>query len=408
MNALSSDLERRLSHALLYLRVNNPFFATLALFARFEARAGIATAATDGRDILLNPHYVATLTPEAFQGLLVHEVLHCALLHPLRRRSRRRDLWNIAADIVVNGMIAADHRLTLADGGLRDPQMETLSVEEVYEALLRNGQSGTKLAKAWRDVLDPFSAPQAAGGQNPTDHEAPNADDSAQDDALDTVATHPGDERQRAQLEAYWKAALRQAETVARTRGYDNLPAGWMREVERVERAQLDWRSHLWRFLVRTPTDFSGFDRRFVGAGLYLDALSGETVSVRIAVDTSGSVHRALIEQFLGEVRGILAAYPHLDVRLWYADATLYGPYGLRDDAPLPTPEGGGGTSFVPFFEQLRRESEQTLDMGVAIYLTDGYGEFPSQPPDLPVLWVVAPGGMDSNNFPFGEVARLA
>lgn len=67
-----------------------------------------------------------------------------------------------------------------------------------------------------------------------------------------------------------------------------------------MEQAQLDWRSQLWRFPVRTPTDFSGFDCRFVGSGLYLDALASETVAVRIAVNTSGSVDSDLIGQLMG------------------------------------------------------------------------------------------------------------
>ncbi len=208
-------------------------------------------------------------------------------------------------------------------------------------------------------------------------------------------------------METYWKGALRQAEVIARSTPRGQLPAGWEREAERLERAQLDWRSHLWRFIARTPSDFSGFDRRFLWQGLYLDALDGETVAVRIAVDTSGSADDALIGQFLGEVQGILAAYPQLDGQLWYADAALYGPYPLGTDAPLPKPEGGGGTSFQPFFAALAQESATSPGERLAVYLTDGNGDFPAQPPAGPVLWVVAPGGLTSEEFPFGEVARL-
>jgi hypothetical protein len=31
----------------------------------------------------------------------------------------------------------------------------------------------------------------------------------------------------------------------------------------------------------------------------------------------------------------------------------------------------------------------------------------PETEPELPVLWVVIPGGLDSSEFPFGEVVRL-
>jgi len=262
------------------------------------------------------------------------------------------------------------------------PALEQRSVEEVYEALLAERVPRPTLPNTWRDLREsPLSGVEDAAG--------------------------PDAARGRAALEAYWKGALRQAEVMARSAPHGQVPAGWEREAERIERAQLDWRSHLWRFIAHTPSDFSGFDRRFLWQGLYLDGLDGETVAVRIAVDTSGSVDDALIGQFLGEVRGILAAYPQLDGQLWYADAALYGPYDLSADTPLPQPEGGGGTSFLPFFAVLAQESATPSGERFAVYLTDGYGDFPAQPPDCPVLWVVAPGGLVSEQFPFGEVARL-
>ena len=43
----------------------------------------------------------------------------------------------------------------------------------------------------------------------------------------------------------------------------------------------------------------------------------------------------------------------------------------------------------------------------VAIYLTDGYGDFPDVAPDFEVVWVVIPGGASDESFPFGEVIRM-
>lgn len=57
----------------------------------------------------------------------------------------------------------------------------------------------------------------------------------------------------------------------------------------------------------------------------------------------------------------------------------------------------------MPFFEEVARGALE----GMCVYLTDGYGDFPAEAPPLPTLWVVAPGGLDSASFPFGEVARL-
>ncbi|HEY9740730.1 MAG TPA: VWA-like domain-containing protein, partial [Coleofasciculaceae cyanobacterium] len=185
-----------------------------------------------------------------------------------------------------------------------------------------------------------------------------------------------------------------------------NIPAGMQRELGALTQAQLDWRSYLWRYLVRTPTDFTGFDRRFIGRKLYLEALEGESVQVFVAIDTSGSVGDREMRLFLSEVQGILNAYPHLICELYYADAEAYGPYSLKADNEIPRPVGGGGTSFVPFFEKVS-ENQDWHSSGVCVYLTDGHGTFPQEPPALPVLWVVTPGGLDLTRFPFGEAVRL-
>ena len=108
----------------------------------------------------------------------------------------------------------------------------------------------------------------------------------------------------------------------------------------------------------------------------------------------------------MGELDGILGSYPHLECDLYYVDTELYGPYRLNVDTPIPPPEGGGGTSFVPFFDRVAATYDEHTQ-AVCIYLTDGFGEFPAAMSVLPTLWVVTPGGLDIAQFPFGEAIRL-
>ena len=42
------------------------------------------------------------------------------------------------------------------------------------------------------------------------------------------------------------------------------------------------------------------------------------------------------------------------------------------------------------------------------IYCTDGYGTFPSEPPEeFPVLWVLTHVGQQEDRVPFGSVLRM-
>lgn len=365
--------QRQISAAILQLRLRSPFFSTLALFARIIPSQEHRTAATDGRDIYINPNFWRNLTSAERLGLLAHEVLHAALLHVPRRGQRDPFLWNVAADIIVNGAILAEPGFALPKGHLRNQQLEHLSAEEVYHKLKAQPNLQKLLHLVFSDLLEP-------GGEF-----AANV---------------------YAELEQHWRQALQQARTLLEAQRQGTLPAGLLREMTHLSPSQLDWRTYLWRFLVQTPTDFQDFDRRFIGQGLYLDTLAGEKLQVFIAVDTSGSIDTQEMTLFLGEVQAILGAYPHLQAVLYYTDAACYGPYELSAESSLPQPRGGGGTDFRPFFRAIESALDDSHN-GVCIYLTDGYGSFPAKPPAQPTLWVLSPGGISIEGVPFGEAVRL-
>ena len=144
---LDTTTERLVSAALLRLRMRTPFFATLALFALIRVSTEHPTAATDGRDVFINPTFFQSLDPAQQDAILLHAVLHAALLHVSRRGVRDEMVWNIAADIVVNGIIAEQGNLDIPPDTARDPELAKLSVEEVYELLLQPGAAAA-LARA--------------------------------------------------------------------------------------------------------------------------------------------------------------------------------------------------------------------------------------------------------------------
>lgn len=376
--ASSQQLEALISATRLRLRMHAPFFAALAMFAEVRFSGEVELAATDGRCLWFNPTHYGELASEERDAVLLHELLHAALLHPQRRGMREAEMFNIAADIVVNGMVAAEPSLRLPKGAIRQPKLEHLSVEEIYELLQKRKPSQRpKLPLA--DLL--ASGPDGAESSTEADKE-------------------------RQELEAHWKQAIMQASVLAQSQGKGDLPAGIQRQLDEIADPQLNWRSQLWRYLVQTPNDYSGFDRRFIHQGLYLDHLEGESVEVYCCIDTSGSVGENELRLFMGELRGILSAYPLLRCWLYYADASCYGPYELEADSDIPAPEGGGGTDFRPFFKMVAKHWTREKQ-AVCVYLTDGYGDFPMQEPQLPSLWVVVSGGLEESEFPWGEVVRL-
>jgi predicted metal-dependent peptidase len=368
-----SELETRFSALQLRLRRDHPFFSALALFARVVLSDSVSTAATDGRQIFFNPGFADSLSEDEMRTVFMHEVLHAALLHVSRRGRRQPFVWNVAADVVVNGMLEQDG-FKLPAGAVRDPGLAERTVEEIYEILLDKGTPNAEQMLA--DLLDSV--------------------DASDDDAA-------------ASAEGYWRRARAQAVVIARSIVHSAGTLGLQRprDWRDLDDPRLDWRAALWRFVVQTPTDYRGFDRRFVHQGLYLENLDGESLRVWVAIDTSGSIDDALLADFMSELKGVLRAYPHIECALFFADAALYGPFPVTDDDPVPKAVGGGGTSFRPLFATLAEQSLNEVPH-VVVYCTDGYGSFPDQTPGVPVLWLVAPGGLEPEAFPFGEPVMLA
>lgn len=391
------ELEDLISATRLRLRMHAPFFAALAMFADVRFTEAVPMAATDGRTLWFHPQVYGDLPADQRDALFLHELLHAALLHPLRRGLRVLEIFNIAADIVVNGMVSAEPSLRLPHGAIRDERLENFSVEEIYE-LLQKQPPRERAFLPLQDLMSP-------GTINPADHS------TAKSPLSDShIGEHksfgPHHDHDLQELEAHWKQAIQQARVLAQGQGKGELPAGLQRHLDAIAEPQLDWRSQLWRYLVHTPNDYSGYDRRFIHQGFYLDYLEGESVEVYCCIDTSGSVGDEELNLFLAELRGILSAYPMLRCWLFYADASCYGPYELQEGSDIPKPKGGGGTDFRPFFRRAAKHWNHE-NQALCVYLTDGYGDFPKQEPSLPTLWVVVSGGLEDAEFPWGEVIRL-
>lgn len=384
MNDLVDEASRKLKGIQLRVRGDHPFFGTLALYAEFVVSDRIQTASTDGRKIWFNPNFIRKLDRKALCGLFLHELLHVALRHTGRRLQRDPHIWNIAADIVVNGMIRSDTDYSLPSGGVEMVKLSHLSVDDVYEQLL----SG-------RYKLPDISLFDLEIGES--------GSESGEGSSSGSLLI-----RSLAELDQYWSSALQQAAAVARRmgRGFGSVGLSAVREFDQIHAPPLNWRDLLWNCVVSTPFNFEGFDRRFLHQKVYLEEAVGEAVEVWICIDTSASIDQEDLGHFMSELQSILDFYPHIQGKLFFADAALAGPYNFSIGATVPQPVGGGGTSFVPFFEWVGQEVS-SRSLPVCIYFTDGFGEFPAVKPEASVLWVVVAGGLESGGFPFGEVARL-
>ncbi|MDC0267837.1 VWA-like domain-containing protein [bacterium] len=375
---MEEDTTLRLEASLVRLRVRQPFFGALALFIDYHIDDSILTACTNGRWIRFNPKFTASISSAELDGVMVHELLHAALRHSERRGEREPEIWNIAADIVINGMIREINGLKLPFKPVEDHWLKDLEVEEVYDRLMEYNYTH-RLSSDWIDL----------------------ATDGAGDE--DSDSSSQSGKHHSSNQETFWASAFSRARMLAGSEDYGKLPAGLRRRVGEILEPSLDWRTILWRFLSRSPVDFEGFDRRLICSGLYLEDLQGEALNVRVCIDTSGSINPETLAQFLAELRAIVAAYPHLKILIYYADMNLYGPWKLGEQEAFK-PAGGGGTDFRPFFREMEKPDH---DDALLIYFTDGYGTFPNRAPQQDLLWILEPESKVKDLEKMGEVCAL-
>jgi predicted metal-dependent peptidase len=356
----------------------DPFFGTLLLRMRFVEDPNCDTAWCNGVTIGYNPKFIKTLTAEELKGLLVHEIMHPAMLHHIRRARRHPKRWNMAADYAINQLI--HKRYALPKGALIDPQFKDKSTEEIYK-LLPEGCEGDY----------PGTDPGRCGEvrDNPNDGQSQDAADK--------------------QAESEWKQNLAAAAHNARMRG--NMPSELEKLVESALTPVVDWKNVLRRFATERAREDNSWNRpqrRFVAQGLYLPGkLSEHTGVIAVFRDTSGSIYcdPESLEQFNGEIFSIALDVKPSKLIIIDVDAAVQQVFEIDVGEEIPAgvnkAKGGGGTSFIPPFQYL---IENGIEPKCVIYLTDGYGDFPREEDvEWPTMWVMT----TDVEPPFGECVRI-
>ena len=124
----------------------------LAKYPRFGSEIAVAsiefkdnlpyhTAATDGKNIYVDPNYFASLSENDRLFTIAHEIMHIKFMHMYRLKDEngvKRDLklWNIATDAIINANLERDG-FRVKEGYVNMPEALNYSAEEFYQKLLQ-------------------------------------------------------------------------------------------------------------------------------------------------------------------------------------------------------------------------------------------------------------------------------
>ncbi len=97
------------------------------------------TAATDGKNIYVDPDYFASLDEDDKLFVIAHEIMHIKFLHMYRlidknKDKRDLDLWNEATDAIINANLERDG-FKIKEGWVNMPEALNYSAEEFYQIL---------------------------------------------------------------------------------------------------------------------------------------------------------------------------------------------------------------------------------------------------------------------------------
>lgn len=379
-----SNFEERFVKSRVKLLKSSPFFGTILLHTEYKIDESIETAATDGTTLLLNEEWMCKQTEEHFSGVLLHEVLHMALNH-VDRTNDLDDLMtaNIAADIVVNGIIK-DNKISLPKEAIYDDDLKHLGVREIY-SILKDKQS-----KDENYLKDKYG------------------EEDVNECLRKEKQTGSGDRESKEANKEKWKNIINKAKTIAKMKQAGVKGSGMARVFKELLEPTINWKDALYKYITQSRADFEGYDRRFIHDGMYIDDVGGNKVHVAAFVDTSGSVDEELLQNFLSELFFAINSTRGTTGYLYYFDTELYPQGNIEDLDGVPKPVGLGGTSFVPIMKELNKiSSENSHTSTVGIIYTDGFAPMTWEEPETPLLWCISPGGVKEENIKYGDVVRI-
>ena len=336
------------------------FFTTILVSLKHEYSDEIETAATNGLSILYNPQFFMALKPQERVGLIMHEVLHCAMSHMCRAGDRKHGKFNRACDYSIN-IIAVDAGFQIPEGGLLDNNYRDMTPEAIYDEL----------------------------GDDPQDEE-PN----------DIIYTNNGD------IQNQIDDILIAAEQAAAAKGEaGNIPGELQRHIDGLVNPVVPWSAIFRGFmtkLAKNKFDWKRRNRRFMADEVIMPSKAGVKLSNgAISIDVSGSIDEKQFSGFVSEGHTIVSKFSPDALTVLQFDHKLQSIDVVKklQDFNAIKFTGGGGTDIRETLEWCRDNKPAFL-----VILTDGCFDMVDLKLTTPVIWLI----YDYPEFtaPYGKVIQ--
>ncbi len=349
----------------LMARPDSAFFTTICFSLRHMFDESVSTACTNGKWIKFGTKFFMDLDQEERIFLLLHETMHCAYLHGVRKPAGAcPDKWNIACDHVINLQLI-ERGFKMPKVGLADPKYRGMSSEEVYKLL----------------------------PDNPGKPSMPDLIEGDGDPA----------EMEKEMAEILVRAAIQ-------SKVSQDKPGTIPGEIEiflnRLLNPKLPWNRILQKYLqafAKNDYTFRKPNRRFFPEHHLPSLYSESLMNIAIAVDTSGSVSDEDFLRFVTETNSILRMMKPEKITLIQFDTEIKSVDEVRNVHELMRVKftGRGGTLINPVLDWVNTNKPQLL-----LVFSDGGFYFYTETSKVPVLWLIHDN--QQFNAPFGKTIHYS
>jgi predicted metal-dependent peptidase len=394
------------------LMFKEPFYGLFLISLNKEISDAVSTAcvAKDGINtkLVISPKFWETISDPCKVAVLKHELLHIAFKHlQMFDQYQEKELLNIAADLEINQYIEDTYKDETWDGlELTNAPWAALKLpvkagtRKYYDLLQQEMQANPD-----GDVAKFVQAMKDANGDGET--RKITLGDGTE---VEVNATHEFwkqyegmDEAEKKLMEKQIEHQLKDtANQVLKQRGH--IPGELKELIDSLyvtEEPVIDWRAYLRRFNGMASKVFTKKTRRKPNKRFFGNpALKiKQKKNTLVAIDTSGSVSKNDLKEFLSEIHHIWKT--GTQVTVVECDASIGRVYEYKGEmAEAKEVTGRGGTSYEPVMQYLWDHKDKYQNL---IYLTDGECSVDSQP-CKPTLWVHCSGRRINEELPGAKI----
>lgn len=319
--------------------------------------------------IYLNKDWFLGLSDQEACSALAHETLHYALQHDLRMGKRDPELFNKAADHVVNNILM-DCDFELPADVPVDRRFQNKTTEYVYKFMEEEQKQNQN---------------QNQNSNNPFGNDLrPNPSPSPQEQS----------QRDRETL----SASQQDQQTVGNDKSIGSSQEAFSELFKNILEGKKNWRDILLEFInekSQGEKSWRELDRRMLQLGYYLpnNITDNRIHRIAVAVDVSGSVSPEQINYFLREIKAIKSNCNPEVLDVISFNTRITGKWSFKEEDEIDNIEMDidGGTSLKPVYKHYDKQENKP---NFLIVFSDMWVEIPNKP-NYEVIW----GIVDNPNF---------